>query len=451
MDQHFNGGSPMNRTVEKDKTLLVEGPASVIVISGKTEIFGHAVRPSSQVVKVVIREGKRLPFAVEEATTFDLALAEKATVEEVVGNTVPQSWVKVAEELLGVQGKPAVAMVLGTTDSGKTSLCTYLVNRLLIQKKKVAVLDGDLGQSDIGPPCTVAYTYVTKPLTDLFNLRARDARFIGTTSPSSVTEKVKEAMASLKKEALESNLDYVLVNSDGWIEGDDAVNYKQQLIETINPDIIIGIQKNDELTNLLSTLGKYQKVIVESPQIINQRSREKRKNLRELGYQKYLRNSKLLSFPLGWLKIENGDLLGLTRTRQSIKEARRIHDLLGMKPLHIAEQSDRITIIIGKKRWINAENLKKAEEATKKKVIVVRKGEEEGLLTGLYNSDGKFLGIGVIQEIDYLRKTLKFLTSVSETIATASIGKVKLDKNLKEVPSFDEENQSEFTTFNKLS
>jgi polynucleotide 5'-hydroxyl-kinase GRC3/NOL9 len=241
------------------------------------------------------------------------------------------------------------------------------------------------------------------------------------------------------------------VNSDGWIEGDDAVNYKQQLIETINPDIIIGIQKNDELTNLLSTLGKYQKVIVESPQIINQRSREKRKNLRELGYQKYLRNSKLLSFPLGWLKIENGDLLGLTRTRQSIKEARRIYDLLGMKPLHIAEQSDRITIIIGKKRWINAENLKKAEEATKKKVIVVRKGEEEGLLTGLYNSDGKFLGIGVIQEIDYLRKTLKFLTSVSETIATASIGKVKLDKNLKEVPSFDEENQSEFTTFNKLS
>jgi polynucleotide 5'-hydroxyl-kinase GRC3/NOL9 len=284
----------------------------------------------------------------------------------------------------------------------------------------------------------------------LFNLRARDARFIGTTSPSSVTEKVKEAMVSLKKEALESNLDYVLVNSDGWIEGDDAVNYKQQLIETINPDIIIGIQKNDELTNLLSTLGKYQKVIVESPQIINQRSREKRKNLRELGYQKYLRNSKLLSFPLGWLKIENGDLLGLTRTRQSIKEARRIYDLLGMKPLHIAEQSDRITIIIGKKRWINAENLKKAEEATKKKVIVVRKGEEEGLLTGLYNSDGKFLGIGVIQEIDYLRKTLKFLTSVSETIATASIGKVKLDKNLKEVPSFDEENQSEFTTFNKL-
>jgi polynucleotide 5'-kinase involved in rRNA processing len=121
-----------------------------------------------------------------------------------------------------------------------------------------------------------------------------------------------------------------------------------------------------------------------------------------------------------------------------------------MKPLHIAEQTDRITIIIGKKRWINTENLKKAEEVTKKKVIVVRKGEEEGLLAGLYNSDGKFLGIGVIQEIDYLRKTLKFLTSVSETIATASIGKVKLDKNLKEVPSFDEENQSEFTTFSKL-
>jgi polynucleotide 5'-kinase involved in rRNA processing len=172
--------------------------------------------------------------------------------------------------------------------------------------------------------------------------------------------------------------------------------------------------------------------------------------LRELGYTKYLRNAKVQSIPLGWLKIEDNDLFGLSRGRQNGKVARRIYDLLGMKPLQFMEQSDRISIIIGKRRWINAENLKRIEEETKKKVVIFRKGEEEGLLTALYNGDGRFLGIGVIQEIEYLRKNLKILTPVSQDVAMAVIGKVKLDKNMKEIPLFGEENQSELKAFSRL-
>jgi polynucleotide 5'-hydroxyl-kinase GRC3/NOL9 len=139
----------MNRTVEKGKTLLVNGPASVTVVSGKAEVFGTVISSAS---KVVIREGKQLPLAVEETTTFDLSLAEKASAEEVEGNTIPPSWVESFEKVSELQAKPVVIMVLGTVDSGKTSFCTYLVNKLLSQKKKVAVLDGDLGQSDIETP-----------------------------------------------------------------------------------------------------------------------------------------------------------------------------------------------------------------------------------------------------------------------------------------------------------
>lgn len=437
----------MIRTVEKGKTLLVDGPASVTVTLGKVEVFGSVIGSTG---KVVIREGKRLPFAVEEKATFDLSLAEKAAVEEVEGNTIPLSWTKSCEELLNLQAKSIVAMVLGTVDSGKTSFCTYLVNKLLPQKKKVAVLDGDLGQSDIGPPCTVAYTFVTKPTTDLFNLRARNAIFIGVTSPNGTTDKVEESIASLKKQILENDPDLVIVNSDGWVEGEEAVKYKIRLVEEINPDIIFCIQQKEELAPIFIALEKFRKVVVDTPSVVSQRSREKRKNLRELGYLKYLRNAKVQSFPLGWLKIEDEGMLGLTRTHTNIKEARKIYDLLGMKPLHFTEQSDRISIIIGRRRWINPDNLKKVEETTRKKVVVIRKGEEEGLLTALYNTERKFLGIGVVQEIDYLRKTLKFLTPVSENIAIAAIGKVKLDKNMKEIPPLGEENHSEFTTFSKL-
>jgi polynucleotide 5'-kinase involved in rRNA processing len=204
------------------------------------------------------------------------------------------------------------------------------------------------------------------------------------------------------------------------------------------------------LTPLLSALEKFRKIVIDSPSVISQRSMEKRKNLRELGYIKYLRNARVQSFPLGWLKIEDGELFGLSRTHPNIKGAKKIYDLLGMKPLHFAEHADRISVIIGRTRWINAENLKKVEETTKKKVIIIRKGEEEGLLTALYNAQRKFLGIGIIQEIEYLRRIIKILTPVSEGITIASIGKVKLDKNMKEIPTFGDENQSEFTAFSKL-
>lgn len=59
----------MNRIVEKGKTLLVDGPASVTVTSGNVEVFGSKANIAS---KIVIREGKRLPFAVHETAAFEI-------------------------------------------------------------------------------------------------------------------------------------------------------------------------------------------------------------------------------------------------------------------------------------------------------------------------------------------------------------------------------------------
>ncbi len=437
----------MNRTVERGKTLLVDGPASVTVTSGKVEIFGSSL---SSAKKVVIREGKRLPLVVEETATFEISLGESASVEEVEGNTIPSSWIKASEELLNFQAKPTTVVVLGAVDSGKSSFCTYLINKILNAKQKCAILDGDLGQSDIGPPCTVAYAFATKPITDLFSLEAKNAFFVGITSPSRAVKKIIEGLTMLKKEIISEDPDFVIANTDGWVEGEDAVNYKMQLISELNPDFIFCIQQKDEPNLLLNAPEKFRKITVDSPLAIKQRSRERRKNLRELGYIKYLRNAKVQSFLLNWLKIEGNELFDLGKTRRNVRKAEKIYDILGMRPLHSAELEDRILILIGRRRWIDGENLKKAEEFASKKVVITRKGDEEGLLSALYNANRKFLGIGVLQEIDYIRKTLKILTPVSEEISTVALGKVKLNKNLKEIPFLEEENQSEFTTFRKL-
>jgi polynucleotide 5'-hydroxyl-kinase GRC3/NOL9 len=366
----------VNQTVEGGKTLLVDGPASVRVVSGKAEVLGFSVKHAG---RIVVREGKRMPFFVVETAVFDVSLGENASVEEVEGNTVPTSWIDSVEVLMGLQ-KPPVAMVMGKADSGKTSFCTYLVNKLVSANCKVAILDGDLGQSDIGPPCTAAYAVITKPLTELYGLKARNAFFVGATSPSAAVSKTIEGMALMKAEILDAAADVVVVNTDGWVEGEEAAKYKLQLTEMLQPDIVVCIQQKNELEPLLAALGKYRTIEVKASLAVKHRSMEKRKNLRERSYAKHLRDAKVKAFPLNQLTIEEKTALSI---------------------------------------W---------------------HGEERGLLLGFYDAHRKFLGIGVLHEVDSLRKTLKVLTSVSAKPSRVVFGKVRLDENLKEATAFSGEN-----------
>ena len=367
----------MNQTVERGKTLLVDGPASVQVVSGKAEVLGFPVKGTR---RIVVREGKRLPFFVAETASFDIALGENASADEVNGDAIPPSWVESVGVLMDFQKKPVIAMVVGKADSGKTSFCTYLINKLVSAKQKVAIIDGDLGQSDIGPPCTVAYAFITKPLTELYELKAENAFFVGATSPSEAVSKTIEGLALMKAEILDRTADFVVVNTDGWVEGEEAVEYKTQLAEMLEPDVVLCIQQKDELEPLLATLTKFRKIVIDSSSVAKQRSREKRKNLREMSYAKYLTDAKVKSLPLNQLAIEE------------------------------------------------------------KTASPIRQGEEGGLLLGLYDAQRKFLGIGILREVDSVRKTLKVLTSVSAKPSSIAFGKVRLGENLKEAPTFLGEN-----------
>ena len=76
----------MKLTIEKGKTLLVDGPASVTTLSGNIEVFSAPLKVGT---KLVIREGKRIPFEIIEKAEFDVAVGEKAKLSEAEGSTIP--------------------------------------------------------------------------------------------------------------------------------------------------------------------------------------------------------------------------------------------------------------------------------------------------------------------------------------------------------------------------
>ncbi len=416
----------MKRRIRKGKTLLVDGPASVELMSGKAEVLGATFKKGD---KIVIRDGKRVPFDVKKDTTFNLMVVDDASLEENDGSTVPVSWETASEEIVSMR-KPNTVMVMGEVDSGKTSFCVYLANKALKRKLKVAIIDGDLGQSDIGPPSTVGFCHIRSLVRDLFELEAENAYFVGVTSPSGVISRVIDKLTGLKNTVLGTNVDFLIINTDGWVDGDDAVKYKIELTRRVAPDVLVGIQRENVLAPVLSALKDTKTIAVDSPSVIRKRDREKRKILRQLSYKKYLKGAKVQSFPLNWIRVKGALLTG--GNHPITERVEKIRELLGTYPLYYEETVTTALIVLWKNQWLDEEQIEMVEKVLGKKVSVTREGEEEGLLVGLENEEGKFLGIGIIRSIDYKRRVMKVYTPVSEAVSTVSVGQVKLDEKGRE-------------------
>jgi polynucleotide 5'-hydroxyl-kinase GRC3/NOL9 len=417
----------MRHVVQEGKTLLVDGPACLSFLRGDARVLGATLKVEE---KIVIREGKRIPIEVKKKATFELTLGENASLEEVDGSTIPPSWEKASEEIT-LCDKPITVMVIGRIDLGKTSFCIYLANEALKNKRKVAVIDADLGQSDIGPPSTIGFSRITASLKDLFDVEAENTYFVGLTSPEKAVDKVLEGLTTLKSRASETDVDLLIVNTDGWVEGEDAVKYKLQLVEIINPDVVVGIQRGEELAPILTGLRGTKIFAINSPTAIRGRNRDRRKILRELSYKKYLRKAKVQSFPLNWVNIE-GIPIGNDRF-PAAEHTAKIESALGSRPVYFEKTPDAVLLVLRMGEWANDEQIKNIEDAFGKEVKLFRKGEEEGLLVSLQDAKGKFLGIGVLSGIDYERRTIKVYTPVNGKISTISMGQIKLDKKGREI------------------
>jgi len=417
----------MKRDVEKGKTLLVDGPASVSLISGEAAIFGATVKAGE---KIVIREGKRIPFEVRKKASFDLMLGEDASVEEADGSTIPESWENASKEILSLK-KPVKVMVMGDVDSGKTSFCAYLLNQALKKGWREAVLDGDLGQSDIGPPSTIGFSHIIAAVKDPFDVEAENAYFVGVTSPSVAVKRVIDGLTAMKNKALEGGVEFLVINTDGWVNGEDAAEYKLQLTKNVNPDIVVGIQQGEELAPILTALKNTKVLKVDSSQAVRRRDREKRKILRELGYKKYLKGAKVQSFLLNWIKVERVQF----ETGTPLTEGRieKVRDWLGTSPVYGEETANAVLVVLKRNKWVSEGQMRGIEQIFSKRVQLLREGEEEGLLVGLQDEKENFLGIGILLGIDYKRRTMKVYTPVSKGVSTIIVGQVKLERDGKEI------------------
>jgi len=147
-------------------------------------------------------------------------------------------------------------MIVGGADTGKTSLIEALAD-LLSSDNRTGILDLDMGQSHIGPPTTLGWGVVSKGFKGWERIKTAGLYFTGATSPPGNLLPSLAGARLLLDRALQ-RCDKVVIDTTGLISEPLGRVYKQYKIDLLSPDIVIGIERTDELGHILDAY-RYQR------------------------------------------------------------------------------------------------------------------------------------------------------------------------------------------------
>ncbi len=141
-------------------------------------------------------------------------------------------------------------MVIGSSDSGKTSLVAKIVSYL--REQRIAIIDSDIGQSHIGPPTTVAWGKIARPF-DWEKINCQEMFFVGFTSPVRDLPSVLTA-TKLADQSANCWAEKLIIDTCGLVFGPGLI-LKRSKIALLKPDLLIILgsdMETNKLANLLS-------------------------------------------------------------------------------------------------------------------------------------------------------------------------------------------------------
>jgi polynucleotide 5'-hydroxyl-kinase GRC3/NOL9 len=155
-------------------------------------------------------------------------------------------WKDLLDELMKAGGR---AVILGATDSGKSTLVRYFSAKLLDAGLSVCLVDADVGQSALGLPGTIGMKRFAHEK-DLKDYRFRRMFFVGDVNPAKRISFMIRGTKRMTKACGEAS-DVTFIDTTGLISGRAAEALKTGKIRAVNPRHIIALQRENELETLL--------------------------------------------------------------------------------------------------------------------------------------------------------------------------------------------------------
>jgi polynucleotide 5'-hydroxyl-kinase GRC3/NOL9 len=232
---------------------LVKGPARV-TLAGTAYVLGKDVSDSD----VLVGAGKILPFEIDSLCQININLDEGGESwladQYSAGTTM---WQEIVNRIL--IEKFRTILLIGNTDTGKSSLATFIVNLALKKSLKPAVIDADMGQGDLAPPTAIGGTIIENPITDLRNLDAQFYEFVGNTSPVGFEDVTINAIKQIVKK-ITTDSDICIINTDGYIHN-NGIDYKVKMAKNLRSDLVVCLGEKCIFENFRS---KYPSLVLHS-------------------------------------------------------------------------------------------------------------------------------------------------------------------------------------------
>lgn len=397
----------MQLSGKKEEVFLIKGKCNVEVIGGSIESIGAYIGAGEQ---FVIPLGKTIP--VEFLEDAELNVSGKDGIRKLDKSTIPTSWHNLIEIIK--TGKMKNIIVLGEVDTGKSFFATYISNKLYSAGYSVGVIDCDIGQSDVGAPGTMGLTYITKPTLFLPSSPVAEMYFVGAHSANLHFLPSLVGFNFLLRKS-DEQADITIVNTSGWVQGDGGRAYKRAKMEIMNPDIIVLLQRGNELEHLVKIYepSRIFRISVSTKATMTPPS--ERKSLRELVMAQYFKGAKEIELDFDKIETERVFFKTGTEITPPFSKILYAEKLSGWEGALFVAKDD-----------LTSDDLSKLHKEFGK-IMIVNPAELRNLYVALTDKEHHFLGLGTITDIDFANRRIKlYSTAKADNIKIIQFGSLKI-------------------------
>jgi polynucleotide 5'-hydroxyl-kinase GRC3/NOL9 len=362
---------------------------------------------------------------------------------------IPARW---KQELPRITARPATCLVLGEVDTGKSTFCALLASAAFSATgslpepgqgsasggqagSRVAVVDADIGQSDIGPPACVSFGILQGPIEALEQVPPLGADFVGATSPVGRLLQTATATAIVTRAARSADADFIVIDTTGLVHGESARVLKAAKVALVDPDMIIALQRENEIEHLLAPYSRRSRpAVVRLPvsRAVEKKTWEERKARRERKFAQQLAHGKPVEFSLRSLPVEGS--FWVTGNALPGHWVSHLEEVLGCSVLY-AERSDQGILAIVDQADADTMELVR-RRANQAGVLVRSTAEFKNLLAGLLDDSGATLDIGVTLNMDFRKQAAVIHTGLDTAakVACLRLGYMRLAPDGREIP-----------------
>lgn len=300
--------------------------------------------------------------------------------------------------------KARTTIVIGSTDTGKTTFIRSMANEIFRAGKSCAIVDADMGQSDIGPPTTIGLGWVRHPIDRMDQVDVIGIYFVGSISPKGHLLQTIVGTKRMVDKAILMGFDHILIDTTGLVNGPLGQSLKGHKIELIQPELMILLQHGSELEYLLrrfSRSSKYPPLVLFPSRDIRKKPLSERREYRKRAFINYFADKSRHEVDLNSIFLVDFPFFSgesLTEKEKEVISKKIDEVVLWAESL----KEELLLVTIDQIPEMKEKNLK--DQMGKEHIYFYKMSDFKDVLAGLYDSNGEFFSLAVVKEIDFFNK-----------------------------------------------